>query len=230
MSVVLKLQMNYSRKLILSGRLKRTIAYICCVLAFNCCYIGYALAEQNVISIEIISAGKKYPSFEDYKRSADDLNLMNRSNSENINPENGFKSFPFLVRRQFLNPLPIEALLNCSWEIDKGRFVKGVTSIQDLKKAFNDENFSDLSVMMFEQFLPSFIAMRKIGYNTVITKVIDEFQKSNGSVISYKRLKSSDLEKVLSKSFSGGEYTGPILLISDKKKLRIMTLEQGISK
>ena len=58
-----------------------------------------------------------------------------------------------------------------------------------------------------------------------VKKVIEDFQAEKGQSLSYKLLKKKDLEIVLSQSITKNGYEGPVLLMSNKKKLRIMTLQ-----
>ena len=77
----------------------------------------------------------------------------------------------------------------------------------------------------YDPFLQSYVAISKIGFNTGVKKVIEDFQAEKGQNFSYKLLKKKDLEMVLSQSFTKNGYEGPVLLMSNKKKLRIMTLQ-----
>jgi hypothetical protein len=77
----------------------------------------------------------------------------------------------------------------------------------------------------YDAFLQSYVAISKIGFNTGVNKVIEDFQAEKGQTFPYKLLRKKDLEMVLSQSITKNGYEGPVLLMSNKKKLRIMTLQ-----
>jgi hypothetical protein len=182
-----------------------------------------AVASEGVI--EIISAGKKYGSIGDYKKAEENSIMLSQSGEDELKLNKKGFLLPLVKRIDMKGHLPIESLFNVEFQVNTENFQKMVANTNIQGESVNIDPMNDVTLAIYKQFLPSFIAMRKIGFETGITKVIEDFQINNKGVVSYKRLKSSDLESVLSQSFSEGSYQGPILLISDKKKVRIMTLD-----
>lgn len=169
-----------------------------------------AACGQNVFAlerqagIEIIADGKKYDSIEDYRerqaaaarsRSKDGLAMQYVLNH---------------VKRYVRYPLDVNPKA-----ADIQQWVLGTAKTKEKQPSGNT----------YDPFLESYSLISRIGFNTGISKVIEDFQHDIQGKFSSKHLKPKDLESTLRQSFGGMDYTGPILIISHQKKLRIMTLE-----
>lgn len=222
MSVEIKLQMKCLVIMKLMIVIVR-VMFVFCLMVVNARLIVFdALADSGNEGIEIISAGNRYKSIEDYKEVENRNNTDVQSGSQNLNLEEIVEPIVFSKIGNHISQLPFESIFQRRIRLDKENLLKLTLASQN---SLLGQKLSGDSAVVYEQFLPAFIAMRKVGFNTVVERVIEDFQRNNGDVIYYKYLKSKDLESVLGQSFAGGDYQGPILLISDKKKLRIMTLE-----
>lgn len=191
------------------------------------CLIAIDIKGASAKDIEIISAGKRYESLRIYKQSESMKNLANQMAAEKLMEQKGIVPLSIFKRRDRLSQFPWESVLRGVMDLNMQN-IQTVLNVslkagirQEKRESKRDAEF------IYNQYLPSFIAMRKVGYNTVIANIIEDFYQANGKTVYYKQLKPQDLEEALSRSIEDGDYTGPILLISDKKKLRIMTLDSS---
>lgn len=169
--------------------------------------LNFALAQVHEAPIEIIVHGKKFESIEQYRQSkqnVQDQKALGRS---------------VISGKRFVSPLFYFASKNP----DLIRF----DQVQNLSNKQSSKTFLKREKMLrpYDQLLPAFAAMSKVGFNTGVIKMIEAFQKAGSDTIVYKSINSKDLENTLSESFPEGGYSGPILLISDKNKVRILTLD-----
>jgi hypothetical protein len=177
-------------------------------------------------SIEIISGGIKYKSIKTYKEAE-----QKRNEKKIVSKPDGFEetSGKYIqallkdIQRRSPVSLNLFSAMPNIWNVNADQcptLCKVGIGIEPIQFQSSEEDNK-----AYDPFLQSYAAISRIGFNTGVNKVIEDFQAENGQVISYKRLKSKDLENVLSQSITKNGYQGPVLLMSNKKKLRIMTLQ-----
>lgn len=163
---------------------------------------------QGRSSIEIIVRGKKFDSIELYQES--------KQKSEAKGSKVGDS---WVVSREgFLGPLFY--------------FVADINNFRRIKQNFGglpQEKGMDLRKQKFlgqyDRFFPAFAALSSVGFNTGVVRMIEAFHKLGDQAIVYKTIDRKDLANALDKSFPEGGYSGPILLISEKNKVRVLTLD-----
>jgi hypothetical protein len=187
---------------------------------------GSASEVSKDESIEIISGGIKYDSIKTYKEAE-----QKRNEKKIVSKSDGFEetSGKYIqallkdIQRRSPGSLNSFSVMPNIWNVNADQYPTlckvgiGIEPIQFQSSEEDDKTY--------DPFLQSYVAISRIGFNTGVNKVIEDFQAENGHVFSYKRLKSKDLEMVLSQSITKNGYQGPVLLMSNKKKLRIMTLQ-----
>lgn len=186
------------------------------VLSFLFSNYCWALENSFNAPIEVISAGKKYQSFQDYKNAGHgqiqkDKAVVHFHGLEELGMENIQSILTGIQKRSFM-PLV---------------YFCGMPYLKEKASSFNKDDEAGTQLSKESEKLPDplYVAISRVGFNTGVMRVIEDFQKDKTQGLSYKSLKPKDLEIMLRDSFAGDDYDGPILLISDKKKLRIMTLE-----
>lgn len=191
---------------------------------FLSCFLSVCAGFKNVFaeirndSVEIIAGGRKYTSLEHY--------LLSKQSYIVKSAESGpFMRISFQI---FITPLycfmPNVYRFNSKdtyFEWSVLRLGTGKDNKQLGKFKLNANGVFGWN----EQFLPALLAMSKVGFNTGVIQMIKAFQNPKHTAMIYKNINSRELENVLSESFPDDGYSGPILLISDKNKLRIMTLD-----
>lgn len=188
------------------------------VLLLSCligCFYGnnMVFADDSRFTIEIIAGGKRFTSFEQYEQSKRKLNL--RRNEEIF--LNSSSPRLFMTSLNFFTP-------------NIFRINKFVRCLSNQEKCYQFKNkgfgFKEDAVLgRYELYFPAFLAMSTVGFNTGVMRMIKAFQNRGKKVAIYKSINPKDLADVLNESFPDEGYSGPILVMSDKNKLRIMTLD-----
>lgn len=203
-------------------------AALVCMLgvSFSLSLGGLALGNSRDGSIEIISGGVKYESLLIYKEAE-----RERNQRENVSRRQEFSDASVKYIQALLKDMQRhnQLLLNFLsempniWNVNAGQsptLSKGKLMIEPFLRQSPEESNN-----AYDPFLQSYIAISRIGFNTGVNKVIEDFQAEKGRAFSYKYLKKKDLEMALSQSFTENGYEGPILLMSNKKNIRIMALQ-----
>ena len=176
-----------------------------------------ASADSKGEPIEIISGGIKYGSIEIYKEAE-------REKKENVSRiyETSAKYIQALLKNMQRSLNFISVIPNI-WSVNADQ--RPILNEEEIVLEPFDLQSLEEDNKAYDPFLQSYVAISKIGFNTGVKKVIEDFQAEKGQSLSYKLLKKKDLEIVLSQSITKNGYEGPVLLMSNKKKLRIMTLQ-----
>ncbi len=189
------------------------------VLIFGCvlCLAArtpFVLGQES--SIEVIADGQRYESIEKYKEAR--MGKLKRP-VRGTAQSGKRKTVAGLLRNAV-------SLQYASSVLTAGRFYTGPRDIEKYLKSSMDVKGADQDAeTSFDPFLESYSRISRLGFNSGVARIVEEFAEHAKDSIQYKRLLAKDLEATLSRSFEAGDYSGPILIISHKKKVRIMTLE-----
>lgn len=200
--------MNFNRGIIVI-----ILAWFLCLGAQSPFVLG-----QVQSSIEVIADGQRYESIEKYKEAR--IGKLKRS----------VRGGAHSGKRTSMAGLLIDALSQCyaSTVLSAGRFHAGPREIEKYLRSSMGVKVTDQDTeSYFDPFLESYSRISRLGFNSGVARIVEEFAEHAKDGTQYKRLMARDLEATLSRSFEGSEYTGPILIISHKKKVRILTLEDG---
>jgi hypothetical protein len=195
-------------------------------VSFSLSLGGLALGNSRDGSIEIISGGVKYESLLIYKEAE-----RERNQRENVSRRQEFSDASVKYIQALLKDMQRHNQLSLSflsevpniWNVNAGQFPT-LGKVKLMIEPFLRQSLEE-SNNAYDPFLQSYIAISRIGFNTGVNKVIEDFQAEKGRAFSYKYLKKKDLEMALSQSFTENGYEGPILLMSNKKNIRIMALQ-----
>jgi hypothetical protein len=172
--------------------------------------------EDPAQPIEIFVGGKKYKSLEGYheeEKMNEDLARQKTAKQENVSE----------VRQMFDETLRTSPnSLNLKFDPNKMKTIYIKEPVFNPPPSYSADFLTSKDVPHKDPFTHSYTTLNRLGFDQGIHKVISDFtlreKKWKGQAID-----SADLERVLRDSF--GESTRPLLLISDKGKLRVMELD-----
>ena len=213
--------MEYSAKIIFQKDVVKAVSVLMIGGAFLFFLGKLASGNSQGESIEIISGGIKYESMETYREAE-------REKRESVSKiyETSVKYIQALLKnmqRHSQPPLNFLSAVPNIWNVNADQYPtlhKVDIGLEPIRSQSSEEDDK-----AYDPFLLSYVAISKIGFNTGVNKVIEDFQAEKGQTFPYKLLRKKDLEMVLSQSITENGYEGPVLLMSNKKKLRIMTLQ-----
>ena len=198
--------MNFDR-----GNMFLISGWVVCLCAWAPLVLG-----QEQRSIEVIADGQRYESIEKYREARRAKLKMPAWNKTQAGKR---KTVAGLLRKALYRRYTSSVLTG-------GRHYTGPKDIERYLYPSMGSTEDDQGVgNNFDPFLESYSRISRLGFNTGVARIVEEFRDTSQDGIKYKRLMPKDLETTLSRSFEAGDYTGPILIISHQKKLRIMTLE-----
>jgi hypothetical protein len=188
------------------------------VLAFGAAAGTLSAAEEGD-SIEIFVGGRKYDSVEGYRdeeKKNEELTQQKTQAAQDV-------STPAQDNISELREMFDDALRSSNTPLDlKFDPTKMKTVyIQPPPAAVEQPVAAKEFTTTKDPFRHSYLMLSQVGFNDGIHQVISDFKVSKrwkGGAVS-----AGELEEVLQKSL--GESSGPILLISDDNKLRVMQLE-----
>lgn len=185
-----------------------------CLLTDGACVFG-----QSPVAVEVFVDGKRYESLEQYKEA--------RRESLNHSAPVMFRKDRTLKRSSWERLLKNDLGRRFRYSIVTGRryFLSSADVQRYLEPQEDAARSAQEAVSFNEPFLEFHSRISRLGFNTGVALVIEDFLGQTVEVGYYKRLLVKDLETTLSRSFENSDYSGPILIISHNKKLRIMTLE-----
>lgn len=174
-----------------------------------------SLFGQDPVNIEIIAGGRRYGSLEEYK--SDHRSAVKRFRHLSDKKDRQISLFNVVddAITKVYRSLPVTG--------DLPRFIA-----RDIDKYLNLKlehiNSRDVAAGLYDPFLDSYRRISHLGFNTGVARIVEDFKRHAGQENFYKRLLARDLERTLRGSIEGSGYSGPVLIISHQKKLRIMTL------
>lgn len=205
--------MKYSKNMSLTRYLDGMIIFYVLGAVFLACQ-PEAFASEKQSGIEIFANGRKYDSIDEYR-----IDRMSKAvvRLESSGPQRDWVNIQNIVRS-------IQNLMASPFDIAPRSHVLKDTDVKQITlKAFKVTEKQPANG--YDPFLESYGLISRIGFNTGINKVVEEFQQDILGNFRSKRLMAKDLESTLRQSFGSMDYDGPILIISHQKKLRIMTLQ-----
>lgn len=88
--------------------------------------------------------------------------------------------------------------------------------------------FSGEDGVIADPFASSYKTFYKVGFNAGVDRAVEDFTVGNDRTSALEQVSAKDLEEALEKSFEA--HDGPLLLMSDHKKVKVMALEPLESK
>jgi hypothetical protein len=174
--------------------------------------------------IEIFSGGKKYASMEVY-RQEEKMNSQPVEKKDEAGEATSAEDNFSETRQMFDDALrtaknPLSLKFNPTKM--KTIYIQKPVAASSLAKAPAAFRASKSSIFTKDPLTQSYILLNQMGFDQGVHNVVSEFtlgKQWRGTAID-----SSDLERVLRDSF--GDSTQPVLLISDRGKLRLMELDE----
>ncbi len=166
-------------------------------------------------AIEIFSGGKHYDSMEGYRKKAGE-------EKDVIGLENSGVEFTE-VREMFDQAVQSSATpLDIKFDPTKMKTIH-IKPADAAVVPSGDSPAVESRETIKDPFVHSYTLLNKIGFNAGIKDIVSEFAAAPTAGREKKVVSAKDLQKILQDSF--GDSNQPILLISDDKKLRVMTLD-----
>ncbi|GEM_PF-5958350 len=178
--------------------------------------------------VEIFVEGKKYNSVEEYREEESNESL-------NVSATTQTEGGPLGNKKQDLDELQdmfAQAVRHAQRPLDlkfdprkiKTFYLKNFPQAQQPQE--NDRfslSLKGQGSAVADPFTRSYAVFHQAGFNTGVNNVVGDFTTEKDQPADSKRINTQDIQRVLQESF--GVYDGPLLLMSDQKKLRVMVLE-----
>ena len=164
--------------------------------------------EENNGSFEIIADGKKYGSMQSYQESKQKKVQENWGSLESQwrdKRDIGGIEFFFQDTLRHIRHLDLKPDIHSMKTVGIGKQL-ALDSIE-LTQSIKELKWQEKANKTYDPFLESYGVISRIGFNTGITKVIEDFQSQINGSIYYKHLLAKDLESVLDQSFANNDYT-----------------------
>lgn len=179
---------------------------------------GAFVFAQSPAAVEVFVDGKRYESLEKYKEARRDA-LKGPTSAVSQKKQ---KRERFSLAKLLKNDLG--GRFRHSILTGRRYYLSSADVQRYLEPQENSARGAQEFVSLNESFLEFYSRISRLGFNTGVARVVEDFRGQSVNVNYYKRLLAKDLETTLSRSFEKSDYSGPILIISHNKKLRIMTL------
>ena len=178
--------------------------------------------------VEIFVEGKKYDSLEEYREEEKNKILEAVAATQKEDSPVDHKKEDLDELQDMFGQAVRRAQRPLDLKFDprkvKTLYLKNLSSRQQPKKVGQDPvSLKGQGSAVADPFAPSYAVFHQAGFNTGINRVVKDFTVGNEAPGDPRRVNAQDLERVLQKSL--GMYDGPLLLMSDQKRIRVMVLE-----
>jgi hypothetical protein len=171
-----------------------------------------AFGAQNV---EIFVQGKKYNSIEEYREEE-------KRNITIVHKKQSLDEFQIMLEQVISRSRPPLELTFGSGQIKKFYF-KDFLNARPEDKTSQDVSLSKDQTAVADPFARSYETIQQVGFNAGVDHVVNEFAVGKDRSAGSEKVSAKDLDKALKETSVA--YDGPLLLMSDQNKIKVMALE-----
>ena len=189
-----------------------------------------AAKDQHV---EIFVEGRKYNSIEDYREEEKNKNLQSIAITQAGDVSVGQEKQGFDELRKMSGEIVRHAGHPLGVTFDphkvKALYLKDFLTKQPVEKVEqNPVSMKDRGFSIADPLARSYTVFHQVGFNAGINHAVDDFIIGHDQSGVPQQVNRQDIDRVLEESL--GTDDGPLLFVSDQKKIRVMALEPLESK
>lgn len=175
-------------------------------------------------SVEIFVEGKKYSSLEDYREEEKRLAQAFAEAQKGL-PSSKDQELAELRSMFEQAARRVDHPLDLTFDPSKVKtiYLKGFSSAPLSTDGQEHSLLKDKESVVADPFTRSYAVIYQVGVNTGVHSIVEDFVAGESRPGDVGRVNKKDLERVLQESL--GVYEGPLLLMSDQKRIRVMVLE-----